>query len=225
MTDLPLPVAARLRPPHWRDARLIVGIILVLSSVALGSMVVGRAHDRVPVFEARSALVPGHQLSEGDLATVEVQLGALTDRYLAAGGGLAPGRFVLSDVRAGELVPAAAVGRRDQVSVQAVTLTVDAGVVAALAVGTQVDVYVNTPTPGNDVAGGRASYAGPELLLHAASVAGLAQEGGALGGGSGDRAVQVMAPARSIKTLIAAVDSGARVTLVPVPGAALGGAP
>jgi hypothetical protein len=220
MTDLPVPKAVRLQRPGWRDTRLLVGVLLVLASVALGSLVVARVDDRLPVYAAREPLVPGQRLTDDDLRRVDVQLGAQQSRYLSAAVGLAPDRFVLRPVAAGELVPAAAVGDKVRVGVQPLVLTVDAGSAAALQVGSTVDVYVNRvdPAAGTSVAG----FLGPELTLEAVSVSSLPHGSGGLGGGSGgNRAVQVMAPTPRIKEIIAAVDLGARVTVVPVAGSSL----
>ena len=220
MTDLPLPRAARLQRPGWRDTRLVVGVLLVLASVALGSYVVTHADDRTAVYAAREPLVPGQQLSEDDLTRVDVQLGPELSRYLGATQGLAPDRFVLREVSAGELVPAGAVGGKDDVGVQPLTLSVDAGSAAALRVGTRVDVYVN---PADQSAGSSgAAFTGPELALRGVSVSSLPKTSGGLGGGSGgDRAIQVMAPTERIKDIIGDVDLGARVTVVPVVGASV----
>ena len=51
----------------------------------------------------------------------------------------------------------------------------------------------------------------------------LPRGAGGLGGGgsAGDRPVQVMAPTTRIREIIAAVDLGARVTVVPVAGSSL----
>lgn len=223
MSDLPVPTASRLRRPGWRDARLLVGLLLVLASVATGSYVVARADDRLPVFAASGPLVPGQPLSEDDLVRVDVQLGPEAGRYLSAAAGLAPDRYVLREVADGELVPAAAIGGKDLVGVQPLTLTVDAGAASVLRVGTRVDVYVNPVDRG--AATGGTSFTGPELALQAVSVSGLPQTSDGLGSGSGaDRPIQVMAPTDRIKEIIGAVDLGARVTVVPVAGARLGGA-
>ena len=221
MTDLAVPQAVRLQRPRWRDARLLVGVLLVLSSVALGAYVVAHVDDRTAVYAARGPLVPGQRLTDDDLTRVDVQLGAELPAYLSAAGGLAPDRFVLRPVPAGELVPAAAVGGRSQVGVQPLVLSVDAGSAAALQVGSTVDVYVNRvdPTAASSASRG---FVGPELTLEAVSVSSLPRSSGGLGGGSsGDRAVQVMAPTPRIKEIIASVDLGARVTVVPVAGSAL----
>ena len=117
MTDLPMPTAARLQKPRWRDTRLVVGLLLVLTSAALGSFVVAHADDRTAVYAARGPLVPGQQLGEDNLTRVDVRLGSELSRYLQATAEPAPDRYVLREVGAGELVPAAAVGGRDQVGV------------------------------------------------------------------------------------------------------------
>ena len=222
MSDLPVPTASRLRRPGWRDARLLVGLLLVLVSIGLGSYVVARADDRVPVFAAARPLVPGQPLREGDLVRVDVQLGSEASRYVPAAGGLAPERYVLREVAEGELLPAAAVGGKDLVGVQPLTLTVDAGSASTLRVGTRVDVYVNPVDPAS--ASGRAAFTGPELALEAVSVSGLPKASSGLGAGTGTtRAIQVMAPTDHVKEIIGAVDLGARVTMVPVAGTPVGG--
>ena len=197
MSDLPVPTASRLRRPGWRDARLLVGLLLVLVSVALGSYVVAHADDRVPVFAAAGPLVPGQPLGEDDLVRVDVQLGSQAARYLSATRGLPPERYVLREVADGELVPAAAVGGKDLVGVP-----VDPGAPA-----------------------GGAGFTGPELALEGVSVSGLPKASSGLGSGSGSsRPIQVMAPTDRIKEIIGAVDLGARVTVVPVAGTGVGGA-
>jgi hypothetical protein len=220
MSDLPVPKAARLKRPGWRDTRLVVGVLLVLASVVLGSVVVAHADDRTPVYAARGPLVPGQQLGADNLTRVDVQLGPGLPRYLSAARGLAAGQYVVREVSDGELVPAAAVGGRDEVGVQPLTLSVDAGSAAALRVGSRVDVYVN-PADQRAGAAGKA-FAGPELALAGVSVSSLPKISGGLGGGSaGDRAIQVMAPTERIKGIIADVDLGARITVVPVVGTSL----
>ena len=71
MSDLPVPKASRLQKPAWRDSRLVVGLLLVLASVLLGSYVVAHADDRTAMYAAAAPLVPGHKLTEGDLSKFE----------------------------------------------------------------------------------------------------------------------------------------------------------
>lgn len=219
MVDVPTPKASRLQKPSWKDARLLVGVLLVLAATVLGSLTVAAADDRVPMYAASGPLVPGQPLTVERLTRVDVQLGDASSGYLPAASPVPQGAYVLREVRPGELVPLSAIGDGDDVQVQPLTLTVDANSAAPLVVGSVVDVYVN-PVAENGDATGR-DFAGAELALEAVSVAGLPQSGGRLGGGRSDQAVQVMAPKDQIRDLIGQVDLGARVTLVPVPGSRL----
>lgn len=219
MSDLPVPLAARLRRPGWRDTRLIIGLVLVLGSMVLGSVVMRAADARSPAFTARSALVPGQPLTEADLVRVDVHLGALSDLYVAARSSLAPHQVVLRPVRAGELVPRGAIGSEATVAVQPLTLMVPPAAAATLQVGSEVDVYADLPAAGSGTAA--VSYVGPELVLRRVAVSGLPESTSGLGGSvSGDRGVQVMVPTERVKDLIGQVDRGARITLVPVAGTA-----
>jgi len=216
MTDLPTPTASRLRRPSWRDSRLVIGVLLVLVSTVLGALVVARADDRVPVWAARGQVAPGQQLTESDLVRVDVLLGDGAATYLSADSALPERSFALRDLRPGELVPASAVGGPDRVDVQQVALLVDTTSASTLARGSVVDVYVNRPTTGTTV--GTPTYAGPERALEGVAVARVAGEDDVLGGATDTRAVHVMVPRDEVQGLVADVDAGARITLVPVPG-------
>jgi hypothetical protein len=106
--------------------------------------------------------------------------------------------------------------------VQLVALLVDATSASALSAGSVVDVYVNRPKEGTTI--GLPTYAGPERVLEAISVVRVAGEDDVLGGATASRAVQVMVPRDSVRDLVADVDLGARITLVPVPGGAVAAA-
>ncbi|MGL5930794.1 MAG: hypothetical protein ACRCY8_17830 [Dermatophilaceae bacterium] len=221
MTDLPTPEASRLRAPSWRDSRLIIGVLLVLSSTVLGSVVVARADDRVPVYTVTARVAPGEKLDDDDVSVVDVQLGDLSTRYLAADRPVPAEAWVLRELRPGELVPVDAIGDAGEVDVQPVALRVDATSAAALGVGALVDVYVNRPTKASTP--GTPAFAGPVLVLPRVSVVSVATEDAVLGGAGETRAVTVGVPRDSVKGLVADVDAGARMTLVPVPGGQGGG--
>ena len=120
MTDLPAPEASRLRRPSWTDARLVIGVLLVLVSTALGSLAVAHAGDTAPVYAARGVLVAGQAITASDVRRVDVRLGDGGAAYLSAADDLPPDAFVLREVRAGELIPASAVGSRADVALQPV---------------------------------------------------------------------------------------------------------
>ncbi|QKE82496.1 SAF domain-containing protein [Arthrobacter sp. NEB 688] len=219
MTDLPTPSASRLRAPSWRDSRLLVGVLLVLVSTVVGALVVARADDRVPVWAAARAITPGQRLAASDLTVVQVQLGDSAAGYVAADRPLDAEAYALRELRVGELLPRSAVGSAAAVGVQQVALRVEGTSAAALRRGSLVDVYVNRPEEGS--AGvGVTRFAGPERVLERVAVAAVAEDDGVLSGAEQTRPVQVMVPSDDVRDLVAAVDDGARITLVPVAGGA-----
>jgi hypothetical protein len=215
MAELPKPTAARLRKPSWRDSRLVVGLVLVLLSMAIGAKVIASADDTVPMYAAAAALVPGQPVTQKDVRRVDVQLDANEGRYVAADHDIGPNTFALRDVRPGELLPRSALGTKADVNLKPVSVPVDGGAAAQLAVGSIVDVWVNA----KDRSSGADKYGNPVKTLEGATVVRTPDtSGGGLGAASGTTAVQVMVPDASVQALIAAIDQGARITLVPVPG-------
>jgi SAF domain len=176
------------------------------------------------VFAAATQVAPGERLTPEDLTVVDVLLGDGAAEYLPADGPIADDAYALRALRPGELVPAASIGSAAEVGVQQVALLVDATSAAALAAGSVVDVYVNRPEEGS--AGvGVPRLQGPERVLEGVSVVRVAGDDAVLGSATDTRAVQVMVPRAAVRDLVADVDVGARITLVPVPGGSGGSAP
>jgi hypothetical protein len=215
MAELPKPTAARLRKPSWRDSRLVVGLVLVLLSMAIGAKVIASVNDTVPMYAAAAALVPGQPVSQNDVKRVDVQLGANGGRYVSADHDIAANTFALRDIRPGELLPRSALGTKADVNLKPVSVPVDGGGAAQLTAGSIVDVWVNA----KDVSSSADKFGNPVKSLEGATVVRTPDTtGGGLGAASGTTAVQVMVPDAGVQALIAAIDQGARITLVPVPG-------
>jgi len=215
MAELPRPTAARLRQPSWRDTRLVVGVVLVLLSMAMGAKVVAAADDTVPMYAAVASLVPGQPVTQRDVRRVDVQLGADQSRYVVADHDIAPDTFALRDVRPGELLPTSALGTRADINLKPVSVPVDSGAAAQISAGSIVDVWVNAKDPSSAAE----KYGNPVKTLQAAPVSRVPEaSGNGLGSASGKTAVQIMVPEAGVQALIAAIDQGARITLVPVPG-------
>ena len=219
MSDLPTPTAQRLRRPSWRDSRLLVGLLLVLASTAVGAYVVSRADDRVLMYAAKSGLMAGQPLTAEDLVRVDVQLGETGTDYVSADDGVPADHFVLREVRAGELIPTSAVGPRSRATSQPVALQVDGTSASTLVEGSVVDVYVNRPSAPVKGSIGTDTFDGPELALEGVTVVALSQEDGVMGGSGSMRPVQVMVPEDKVQSLVGDVDLGSKITLVAVPGA------
>ena len=211
MSDVTTTQANRLRRPTWKDSRLLVGLLLVLLSTALGGFVVSRAEDTVPVYAAKADLVPGQALGDGDVQRVDVRLGDTMGRYLPAG------LHALRAIGGGELISRSSVGDRERVDTRVVSVLVDSVAANSLAQGSLVDVYVNRPT-GTTGPGGRPVLAGPERRLERATVAAVPEEGSVLGGISSQVPIQLIVPTSAVQGLVEDIDLAAKITLVPVPG-------
>lgn len=206
--------ARRLRRPGWRDTRLLVGLLLVLLSVAGGVRLVSELDETTAVYAATRALLPGQEVTVQDVARVDVRMEAPMARYLDATRPLAAGTVVLRQVAEGELVPAGALGTASEARDKTVTVPVDPATAETFTVGAVVDVWVSRRD--TDQVG--TAYLDPELLLSKAVVARTPTTGTGLGMGVGRTAVQVVVPADQVGAVISSVDQEAKVTLVPSPG-------
>lgn len=205
------PVAPRLRQPSWRDPRLVLGVLVVLVSVVLGSLVVSAADDTEPVFAAARTLTPGDALDPADVRVVDVQL-ADADPYLSAAQSLPDDLVALRSVGEGELLARSGLGDASVLEVKPVGIDVDGALPAGLVKGSRVDVWVSLPDP--DRAG---AFTEPERLVEAAEVSEVSESGGALGSG-GTSTVQVLMADEPLRGTLAALANGAEVALVLVPG-------
>lgn len=214
MTSAQTPVAARLRAPGWKDPRLIVGIILVLLSVAGGVRLISGLDRTDPVYAADRVLLPGEEISAADLRVVDARLGDAAEQYVAATGEIQPGTFVIRPVAPGELLPREAVGDRSQSQDRTVTVTIDAATASTLTVGAVVDLWVSSREGGG---GAGTVYLDPEVLIEEALVAQVPTGRSGLGGSTARAAVQIVVPADQVALVIAAVDQDGLLTLVPRP--------
>ncbi len=204
------PVARRLRPPSWRDPRLLVGLLLVLASTLGGALVVRAADDTVPVFVARQTLTPGHRVRADDLAVAHVHIAGGPARYLPADR-RPPELVVLRLVPAGELVPVSAVGDAADADLRPVAVPVDEQAAAALDAGALVDVWVARRSASRSD-----GFDPPRQVASGVQVSDRTLGRGAWGSSSAS-SVQLLLSPDLVPALIEAVDNAARVTLVPVP--------
>ncbi|MFE6236449.1 hypothetical protein [Cellulosimicrobium sp. NPDC057862] len=216
--------AVRLRRPGWKDPRLLVGIVVVALSVALGSWAVSTASRTVTVYAAGAALTPGTPVTAADLRAVEVRLGTQVDRYLLVADGLPDEAVVLRTVAAGELVPASSLGAAADLAVRAVAVPVTTGLSERIVAGAAVDVwYVPEPPapttgaePGSTAAGDEPPQ--PAMLVGGVTVAQVDEGEGTLVVG-GPTTVHLLVGVDDLPAVLAAVAGDGTIALVPVGGA------
>ena len=217
MAELASPRAARLVTPRWLDARLVLGVLLVLIAIAAGARVFASADHFSQVLVARHDLVPGERIAPGDLSVGRVRLAGQGSLYVSAGS-LPVGYVVTRYVGAHEFVPAAALsaGTAADADARLVTVPVSPGhLPPTLTRGALVDVYL-TPKSA-------AGSAVPAPLLVLANVAVQSREGGSRTFGADSSLSVVLAvPADRVADVVHAVESGT-IDLVAVPAAAAQG--
>jgi hypothetical protein len=217
-TEHPSPQATRVGAPRWLDLRLVVGVLLVLGSVAVGARVVAAADDTVPVLVAAQDLTVDRPLTAALVQTRQVLLEDGLARYLS--GDVPEGYVIVRPVEAGELVPRSAVAPAGEVAedLRYVTLALPAAELpAGLRAGRVVDVWVAPD--------GEAADAVAELLLAGITVTDVGGDGGGLGVSGTERPVTLaVTPGVAADTLeeavarLVAAARDARVYLAAVPG-------
>jgi len=210
--DLPAPVAARLRRPGWRDPRLLVGVVMVAGSVALGSWAVRSAQSTVPVYVAREALVPGQRLAADDVVVAQVQLGpGELAHYVSADVALPADAVVVRVVGDDELLPAGAIGSAADLEVRSVAIPLERAPSRDVTVGALVNVWYVPEDTREDAAGP------PQQLATSLPVAEVARPEHSLGGADGVSA-HVLVPTELLPRVLAALASDGVLEVVPVPG-------
>lgn len=206
-----MPTAARAGRARWLDLRLMVGLVLVLGSVALGARAVAAADDTYRVWALTRDLGASSTLQDGDLVARSVRLEGSAGRYVAADGAKPTGWVLTRAVGGGELLPRAAVVRAGSADLRDVSLRVDRLTVQGLRRGSVVDVYaVAAPRSG------ASATAPPRLVLSGVTVGNdVGDDGGRFGAGSTDVAVVLRVATRDVAAVLDAAAHG-QVDLVRV---------
>ncbi len=215
------PIASRLRRPSWRDPRLMIGIVLVASSVALGSWLVSSAQVTTGVYAVRDTLVPGAAVGPDQLEVVQVRLDpAQAARYVTAEADLPDGAVALRVVATGELLPRDVLGAAADVDVRPVPIGLDTEPADGVVAGALVDLWSVPPqssTSGSTTGTGASST--PVLLADHVTVSQVARPSGSFSVG-GRTVVHVLVPVTALPDVLAALagDGTTQVMLVPGSG-------
>ncbi|WP_149202608.1 hypothetical protein [Actinotalea subterranea] len=214
------PPAVRLRRPGWRDPRLLLGLVLVASSVALGSWLVASAGRTVPVYVAGETLVPGQALGAGDVSVRQVRLEGGTAAYLSAEDPVPEGLVLTRTVDEGELVARSAVSAEVDLGLRPVAVEPAGPLPRGVVTGSTVDLwFVPQPAGGAGGAGVGAAEAAPRELATGLTVAEVAEPDGTFAVGT-EPTVHVLVPVADLPDVLAALAAEGSVEIVHVPGSA-----
>jgi hypothetical protein len=194
----------------WIDPRFLVGILIVVVSIAGVWFVVAAARQTAPVLVAARTLVAGETIAASDVRVAEVALGQLSERY-AAPGSVGDGSVAVRTVPAGELVPSDALGPADAARTTTVVVPSGTAVPAAVTAGSRVEVWV-APR----VAEGE--YDTPRILVADATVARLVEDDALVS--STGASLELVVPRADVADVLASLSSDALLSVVPATGTA-----
>jgi hypothetical protein len=202
--------AARLKRPSWKDPRLLVGILLVLASVAGVVFLVGSADRTTEVYAARESIGVGEALTQDNVVRTKVRLGDTEQHYITAEAGLPDGVVAVQRIGKDQLIPRANLGHADELDRKPVAIPVDGALPAQAAAGARVDVWVAQPDAKN-------GFSEPKLLLPGAEVAEVTTGSTTLGSPK-STVLMVLVADSQMPALLGAQANEAKISVVWNPG-------
>lgn len=202
--------AARLRRPSWKDPRLLVGILLVLVSVAGVVFLVNGADRTTEVYAARDGIAVGEELTPENVVRAKVRLGETEQHYIPVESGLPEGMVAVQRIGKDQLVPRASLGEVDDLDRKPVAISVEGTLPSQAVAGARVDVWVAQPDAKN-------GFSEPKLLLPGAEIAEVAEGSSALGS-TKTTVLMVLVEDGQMPALLGAQANDAKISVVWNPG-------
>jgi len=197
------------RRAFWADARFLLGIVLIVASVAGVWFVVTSARQTAPVVAATRTIAPGEAVTAADVRTVDVALGQMGSSYLAPDA-LRDGVVATRTIAEGELVPRGALGAAEDARTTSVVLRSAVDVPSAVTAGTVVEVW-SAPLVERGV------YDAPRILVADATVVSVTRDDSMMGGGAA--ALEVVIPRAEVAAVLTAIADESALSIVPTAGA------
>ncbi len=139
------PPASRAATPSWRNARLLVGLVLVAGSVLLGARMMAAADDTVGVWALARDLPAGVPVTADDLKVRRLRFPdpATADSYVSSSQLPGQDARLSRAVSQGELLPRAALASEEAADLVEVPVSVATDdLPATVSLGSTVDVWV-----------------------------------------------------------------------------------
>lgn len=197
----------RRRRAFWIDPRFLVGVGLVLASVAGVYAVVASAQHSTVVLAARAPLTAGDTVQASDLVPTEVRLTGSDQLYLTREALPAAGAVVTRTIAAGELIPASAVGAATSPEQTSIVVTVRGQLAGSIGPGSVVDIWSAAQLE-------HAHFGPPVVVVDSATVVRVVEGNRMLGDRDGV-GVEVLVPKKKVATVLEAAANGDTISVVP----------
>ncbi len=229
------PDSAPRRRRRTPDPRLLLGVVLVIGSVAGVVGIVTASDRRATVYAAAAAMTPGERIDRGDLVERSVALDGAEHLYVGRGDVPHDGFVVTQPVAAGQLLPTSAVGSRAGVGSTSLVVQLATRVSGAVVAGATVDLWA-APDPDARASGAVATEASaegsaavgataPSVLVAGATVVRVLEDSGSFATDARGSAVEVLVPRSRVARVLQAIADDDALALVPagLPVASTGG--
>lgn len=200
------PPARRTALPSWFDARLFLGVLLVVVAAVSCARLVAAADHRVTVVAVRGDRAAGTILTAADVSAVRVRLPVATLRTYLRAPSDAAGLVLNRSVRDGELLATGALGSPPASTT--VVIPFDNGTAPKLSTGQRITVWVAAK-----------SCAARVLLADVAVQAVRDRDSGSFASSGGQAAVVALDPARADRVVRALTLDGVTLRAGVVAGA------
>lgn len=197
----------RARRAFWGDVRFLIGIFLVILSIAGVWLIVSSARQTTPMLQADRTIAQGEALVSDDFRVVEVSLGAVAPGYLAPQD-LQPGLVAARTLADGELLPVAATAEAENARTTSIVVESSVGIPESVKVGTPVELWFAPP------AGEGEGFDSPRILVADVVVASIPEADGMLAQRSA--ALELVIDRADVADVLAAITSGAALSVVPL---------
>lgn len=203
----PMTTIPRVRRAFWGDVRFLIGIVLVILSVAGVWLIVSSARETTPVLQANRTIAQGEALTSGDFRVVEVGLGSVVEGYLAPQD-LQPGMIAARTLADGELLPAVATADAQSSRTTNVVVESSVAIPEHVASGTPVELWYSPPLEKDG------EYEAPRILAADVVVASIPKTDGVLAERS--TAIELVIDRADVADVLSAITAGAALSVVPL---------
>lgn len=197
----------RARRAFWSDIRFLIGIALVVLSIAGVWLIVSSARETTPILQADRTIAQGEALVSDDFRVVEVSLGAVSESYLAPQD-LQPGMVAARTLADGELLPTTATGDAQSARTTSIVVESSVGIPESVTVGTALELWFAPPVEDGE------GFEAPRILVANVVVASIPEVDGMLAQQSA--ALELVIDRSDVADVLAAITSGAALSVVPL---------
>lgn len=196
------------RPARYRDPRLVIGLALVVASVAAVVGIVGVADDGDDVLVTPRLLVEGERITIDDLEPRRVALGIESHGYLTAADVPEAGVVVTRVIGAGELIPLGAVGDERGPRSTTVVVRLSTALGATVRPGDRVDLWSSPALEAGRFGAPSVIASGAHLVRH------ITPEGIVSAAEAGR--IEILVPRRDVARILHALANGDALAAIPV---------